>query len=769
MLTKSPAVGALLVMTLLMSACVSKYPASERQGAFNFPLPDCSTEILGRAADYAGDTTGTLRPGRESVCVTAPLNIAAREGDDKAEHERLERQAFSEYEKAFRDRLEAPFVKPVNGRPAFGIALSGGGSKSASFSAGVMAGLSDIGLLDQADFISTVSGGGYAAYFYYAHRLFPVLRQGGRPAATTADLYRDCVWLPIPLHATEEVREAIRKVNHCERLGLASVALSGEHKAQDLRYQAFLKCTQDVLRPGECDTRTTSGFDFGLSKVSLLGSVLLFPFSNVANTLFDWGYATSPSLRTYRDGIGLSNGATIVDAGALARAGNGMPYCSRDNIAAHDCTPNFFDPDPMPLTFDDLRLGLLKARQQEGGRMPFWIINASAPQHRGIYGWMTTGTEDLSNSDLFEMTAVSHGSGRYGYVSAPVSIYDMTVLDAVGASAAFLDANQLQFKNRLTRSAIGLGLHFANLDWGIDIPNYNTSTLRRRVHRSLPFPLYYGDSLYALNSASPEMADRSRSVFIRLIDGGNAENLGVYSLIKRQARTILLSDAAQDSKGTFDDICGLRTRLLNAPDGLFPRFLHVPGLDRFAEHCEKKPSARRSYNLHRWSSRHPILLGCVRGEASKDPLAETCQDLGEGDIRLMIMKPALDLPAFVQHQVLRDGIGPKVRACRVRGTADTSDLLNCDTAAFIVINDGVQKRGSCPIFPQHGTAVMTANSSSTMFVAYRELARQYIDQRKELVRAIVANDEHGKAQFAKVALAQFQSPLETGDNSCPGL
>lgn len=58
-----------------------------------------------------------------------------------------------------------------------GIALSGGGSKSAPFAMGVLAGLHDIGLLlpnvdDNAPkqvIVSSVSGGGYAAYHLFAH------------------------------------------------------------------------------------------------------------------------------------------------------------------------------------------------------------------------------------------------------------------------------------------------------------------------------------------------------------------------------------------------------------------------------------------------------------------------------------------------------------------------------------------------------------------------------------------------------------------------
>jgi hypothetical protein len=45
--------------------------------------------------------------------------------------------------------------------PAIGLALSGGGIRSATFSLGVLMGLAQRGVLDQVDYLSTVSGGGY--------------------------------------------------------------------------------------------------------------------------------------------------------------------------------------------------------------------------------------------------------------------------------------------------------------------------------------------------------------------------------------------------------------------------------------------------------------------------------------------------------------------------------------------------------------------------------------------------------------------------------
>lgn len=65
------------------------------------------------------------------------------------------------------DSYPAPF--PARGGDVdWGLALSGGGLRSAAFSIGAMKALYDLGVLDDIDVISSVSGGGYASYWLYS-------------------------------------------------------------------------------------------------------------------------------------------------------------------------------------------------------------------------------------------------------------------------------------------------------------------------------------------------------------------------------------------------------------------------------------------------------------------------------------------------------------------------------------------------------------------------------------------------------------------------
>lgn len=62
-----------------------------------------------------------------------------------------------------------PVVFPARGGDVdWGLALSGGGLRSAAFSIGAMKALYDLGLLDDIDVISSVSGGSYASYWLYS-------------------------------------------------------------------------------------------------------------------------------------------------------------------------------------------------------------------------------------------------------------------------------------------------------------------------------------------------------------------------------------------------------------------------------------------------------------------------------------------------------------------------------------------------------------------------------------------------------------------------
>lgn len=89
-------------------------------------------------------------------------NLQADKYEDKKDPEKHE--LFSE--KRFLD-AERPGYKHSSGQPQFCLALSGGGIRSAAYSIGVLKGLHESGKLRDVEIISAVSGGSYAATWFY--------------------------------------------------------------------------------------------------------------------------------------------------------------------------------------------------------------------------------------------------------------------------------------------------------------------------------------------------------------------------------------------------------------------------------------------------------------------------------------------------------------------------------------------------------------------------------------------------------------------------
>jgi hypothetical protein len=71
-------------------------------------------------------------------------------------------------------------------RGNWGVALSGGGIRSATFSIGVMKAMYDLGYLDSVDVVSSVSGGGFASYWLFRKELGSTQNRFGDAAFSNA-------------------------------------------------------------------------------------------------------------------------------------------------------------------------------------------------------------------------------------------------------------------------------------------------------------------------------------------------------------------------------------------------------------------------------------------------------------------------------------------------------------------------------------------------------------------------------------------------------
>lgn len=692
-----------------------------------------------------------------------------------------------------------------------GVALAGGGSKASAFGMGVLAGLDDIGYLGaqskaeaspRVALISSVSGGSYAAYYFFSQAITDrQLGTGADPAHKTRyeHLFADGL-----THTADNgtifseglLKRLNEKQAHGEDLISNAVRTKGSTALLNRR-QSVVRCTQDLLLPGKCD-REATGEDGKRVWISNLGMLLPTALSllphHLFNSLFDMGVNMSPSRAIYRRGIGLTYGSTPLESYQGPLQHDRLTRSEKDKdeeTVAHDKNTPFFFPripcppgdandnltnappdarllpadqlngkksfmincrtidrqrSPRSIDFNELKQHVYTSGAQDKDELPFWVIQATATKYRSMGGWFTTLERDPF-LDSFEMTPLSFGSRRFGFV--PGHIDSLSVLDAVSSSAAFLDEHQQEYHKPWQSVLFGLGQHALNLSWGFDIANPSASAGRRAFHRTLPLPVQWLDTTFT-NIGKPEKEhDRRRSAFIRLIDGGGAENLGAIGPLRRGVKTLVIADSAQDD-GQFADICFLKTKLEELPAARVPRilahakgakpvFVHIPGIKGLNEHCNAWKDNKKTghYNLKAATGfTTPALLGCVTTNESDT----TCKSREDILTRLAIIKPMLNAghaAELLKKPLAQCTVGSQLYADKPEneancgaGDARCVAAMPCEVARLVA---EPSKDKSEKNFPQTSTVFTTGNSSATLYASYRELARHYVNSSKKAI------------------------------------
>ncbi|SPZ04944.1 Patatin-like phospholipase [Pseudomonas luteola] len=658
--------------------------------------------------------------------------------------------------------------------PRLGLALAGGGTKAAVFSIGVLQGLVESGLMDKVDVISSVSGGGYAAYWYYTRLVFddPNFEQANATSTEFRQaLFLDCIpsryhnalnidWQnpktwpknqPHPCPQTNNTnllqlakdeenkrddKSQTREDNYRYLLQALEQAEPSKHFGTDpYRYQNYLRGYQDIFSTGRnlfgvyaFDYKpTTEDYRFTNETVEMLplwiGSIIVNAVTNIA---FDWNLNVSSTQYAYAKGIARTYGASVPnceidrDACITTFYGNGIRKEGNIELAKS-------------LTFSQL----MRAYEVKGA--PLWVINATAGEDRKVFD---VGAQQDFSFTAYEISPYQHGSGIYGYKEG--SLPGLMPFEAVMASAAFFDSQQkvLPLKHRILLNPLQ---KLGAFDWGRSIRNPVKSDMQYTLHHFLPFPIYLAD----------RFADAKDSMFIHLSDGGMSENLGAYALIRRRVSTLIVSDHSFDRKGSMGDICRLK-RGLEKQD----LYLLLPGLEHFDKQCSGDPELLTGYDINHWS--HPVLAGCIVSKAQAYMNCEKLEEYreeGQYAAHLFVIKPAWGTPPMQDDlETIKKLCSPHhgdldestnkaalskarrtceqavIRACTVRNNTDESPMWagamppSCEVYAFLRANifneKGIASDG-CPYFPQFETKVVTMDSSPWIFGAMRDLATYY--------------------------------------------
>jgi len=415
----------------------------------------------------------------------------------------------------------------------------------------VLQGLNDSGVLEQLDAISTVSGGSYAALWYYTKRM--ELQKIGFPYQLIFD---DCVptWrgeidearfnsmIPEERETAKRISKALAQAGQGSH-GFKKMDPCGHGNKQHFkpgdpyRWQAHLARWPDTFRYKETiPTGNKQSAPWRETAALIVRSFGEIPFSRWVET------AAIP--RSYQYGIERAWGL------------NPEPRLKRD--ASFEYTNDTGKPQTSRWHMDKVTWQELRALHEEtkGNRkLPLWILNATNAPRR-------TGT---NQERIFEITAYGKGSELTGYLRGDKAIMpELDLGTSVRASAAVSDSQ-------------GPGKH-ERLFFAINqiIPGSRWSVRVNNVFQKPP-------------------------KFFWLSDGGHSENLGIYALMRRGVRDIIVVDAAQDIDGRMGDLCAL-IKILHDQNIKATFQDTLPNLDKV---CKKETNAR--YNTSAWVN--PVVPG----------------------------------------------------------------------------------------------------------------------------------------------------------------
>jgi hypothetical protein len=153
-------------------------------------------------------------------------------------------------------------------------------------------------------------------------------------------------------------------------------------------------------------------------------------------------------------------------------------------------------------------------------------------------------------AESFTVTALHSGSSQLGYRSSKTygDAKGITMGTAVAISGAAASPN-MGYHTSTVLSFL-MTLFNARLGWWLGNPGKpgagKLTTYNKRGPRWALRPLV-AESLGFTDDANP---------YVYLSDGGHFENLGLYEMVRRRCRYIVVSDGGQDAKCTFEDLGG---------------------------------------------------------------------------------------------------------------------------------------------------------------------------------------------------------------------
>ncbi|MHC8391640.1 patatin-like phospholipase family protein [Pseudomonas sp. MDT2-39-1] len=412
-----------------------------------------------------------------------------------------------------------------SGTPDVGIALSGGGQRAASVSIGFLSALDEQGILQDVDIISSVSGGSYAAYWWYTKRYSANLERESTAIKTSehadsAPLYNRYYPPGLCAYFKKNYTET-PQLDRCKN----QRAWKYKFHRHNLNSGHLLTYSQEYTQAPELFGKTLSW-------------IITTPVHWVANGLFDMKLNANLFQNYYQNGLEREYGL--------------YPGCKYDetNCKLKDYTNSRLAGlraiNPAP----NLLLTSMKEKHE-----PYWVINTTAAYNTRSAPKMfrfipAFGYSKSLYDSVYEFSPTVQGSPRFGYCfpgNSNCVENNIELSRQVALSGAAFDS---------LPAGANSAIDIFNLALGQYISNPKVSDGDRTIHRVIPAPFVWFH----------ENRHDETAPFIYLSDGGHSDNLGLYSLVRRGTKKIIVLDAESENgkkgnKSVFEALKSDRCKL----------------------------------------------------------------------------------------------------------------------------------------------------------------------------------------------------------------
>ncbi len=449
----------------------------------------------------------------------------------------------------------------------FGIALSGGGIRSATINLGFLRTLNRFGILKRADYLSTVSGGGYTHSYIQG----TLKQEGGFECLFTDDHIQAMrkhgeylipgqgIWknyntflltIAFLVSWVMSLISLLIVTGIVYYVYLIVTGLLGKNPFQGLNFFAqhdvgfWGICTVALVVCVHFVVNIILSFNLGISKLFNRLEALLV---TVAIVLYCW------YLIVHFGGRDALSGHTLFDYTINAVLLFIIGYFTNPNALSFH---RFYRKQLADLflrfsgKYHNIALKNVfnaQSNQETDYLAPYPIINTCLNLLNPAGDDVFKGTK---TSDYFLLSPFFCGSKLVGYV--PTDRYwdyqRMTLPAAVTISAAAVNPGMGMYSNKAL--SVTMTLFNARLGYWISNPRILVKS------RAFPWwPSYFFRELLGRIGSSNKM--------INISDGGHIENLGAYELLRRGCRLVIAFDAGEDKLYTFFDLNNLIIRVRN--------------------------------------------------------------------------------------------------------------------------------------------------------------------------------------------------------------